>query len=122
MDEDRKGTVQMRKQILSEIVEGMDVYDSDGMRIGTVEGIHQGEGAEKANSTDIDNIKHVIDLALGNIPDLPDETFTRMFEQGFIHVKRGLLRRDCVVFPEQIDDIGEENVYLNIENPDITKL
>jgi hypothetical protein len=105
-----------------EIVEGMDVYDSDGMRIGTVEGIHQGHGAEKANTTDIVTIADTVCEMIGKRLELSTILFMRLYEEGFLHVDRGLLRRDCVIFPSQIDDIGEESVYLNIEATEIVKL
>jgi hypothetical protein len=107
---------------LSEIVEGMAVYDKDGSHVGRVIDAFVGYGAEKANTTDIVTIADAVCEMLGKRMDLPSIIFIRLYEEGFIHANHGLLRRDCVIFPHQIDDIGEESVYLKIEASEVIKL
>lgn len=108
--------------VLNQISEGMEVYDSDGARIGVVESVCLGEGKEKADSTDIVTIAEAVSEHLNGRKDLPTILYIRLYEEGFIRVHRGLLRRDCVIFPSQIDDIGEESVYLKVEHTELTKI
>lgn len=107
---------------LNQISEGMEVYDSDGARIGVVESVRLGDGKEKADSTDIVTIAEAVSEHLNGRKDLVTFLYIRLYEEGFIRVNRGILRRDCVIFPSQIDDIGEESVYLKIEHMEVTKL
>lgn len=108
--------------ILNQISEGMEVYDSDGARVGVVESVRLGEGKEKADSTDIVTIAEAVSEALNGRKDLLTILYIRLYEEGFIWVNRGLLRRDAIVFPHQIDDIGEESVYLKVELMEVTRL
>jgi sporulation protein YlmC with PRC-barrel domain len=114
--------MQMTEQILSQIVEGMDVYDSDGARVGMVVGVRLGEGDEKTKSVDIVTMADAVNETIGKRCDFPTVLFAKLYMDGFIHVNRGLLRRDAIVFPHQIDDIGEESVYLKIEASEVIKL
>jgi hypothetical protein len=110
------------QQQLSQIVAGMEVYDNDGARIGVVEAVHPGEGTLKANSVDIVTMAEAVTEDLGGRKDLPTILYARLYEEGFIRVHRGLLRRDAIVFPHQIDDVGEESVYLKVEQTELTKI
>jgi sporulation protein YlmC with PRC-barrel domain len=110
------------QQQLNQIVEGMEVYDSDGARLGTVEAVRLGEGTLKASSTDIVTMAEAVTEALGGRKDLPTILYSRLYEEGFIRVNRGLLRRDAIVFPHQIDDVGEESIYLKVEQNELTKI
>jgi len=107
---------------LSEIQEGMGVYDKDGARIGTVETVRLGKGTEKTDVTDIVTIVETLSEAIGGRKDLPVVLYSRAFDEGFVRVNRGLLRRDAIVFPNQIESVGEESLYLLIEASELTKL
>jgi hypothetical protein len=110
------------QQQLNQIVEGMEVYDSDGARIGTVEAVRVGEGTLKSSSTDIVTMSEAVSEALGGRKGLPTILYARLFEEGFIRVNRGLLRRDAIVFPHQVDDVGGESIYLKVEQAELTKI
>jgi hypothetical protein len=110
------------QQQLNQIVEGMEVYDSDGARIGTVEAVRLGEGAVKSSNTDIVTMAEAVTESLGGRKDLPTILYARLYEEGFIRVNRGLLRRDAIIFPHQVDDVGEESIYLKVEHSELTKI
>jgi hypothetical protein len=109
----------MAEQILVNVVEGMDVYDSDGGRVGTVESVRLGTDKPDA---DIVTMTDAVTDALGGRKDLPTILYAHLYTEGFIRVYRGLLRRDAIVFPHQIDSVGEESVYLKVEHFELTKI
>jgi sporulation protein YlmC with PRC-barrel domain len=110
------------QQQLTQIVEGMEVFDNDGSRIGTVAAVQMGEGTLKSNSVDVVTMAESVSEALGGRKDLPTILYARLYEEGFIRVHRGILRRDAIIFPHQIDDIGEDSLYLKVEQTELTKI
>lgn len=107
---------------LTQIAEGMEVFDNDGARIGTVVGVYLGQGTLKAQNTDIVTMAEAVSEALGGRKDLPTILYARLYEEGFIRVQRGLLRRDVLIFPYQVDDVGEESIYLKTAQDELSKI
>lgn len=109
----------MYTQMLSQIAEGMEVYDSDGHRIGTVEAFRLGEGTLKASRTNIVTIVEELAETMGKHKELPTAFYTRLYEEGFVRVRRGILRSDVLIFSKQIEDIQADAIYLNVEQGEL---
>jgi len=107
---------------LSEVVEGMKVYDRDSNEIGTVDTFRVGEGTIKAAETDIVTIVETISDALGGHKDLPTVLYARFYDKGFVRVKRGLFRSDLLIIPDQINDINEISIHLNVDERELIKI
>jgi hypothetical protein len=110
------------QQKLTQIVEGMEVYDKDAARIGTVKSFHYGEGTAKTSEIDIVTIAERVSDLLGTNKSLPTVLYSRLYDQGFVCVDRGFLRSDAIVFPDQIEDYGEYAVFLNVEANELMKV
>lgn len=111
----------MITQLLEEIAEGMEVYDSEGNRIGTVAGFRAGEGSMKSSHTDIITMSEAVEDALGGKKNLPTVIYTRLYEEGFVRVKRGFLRSDAIAFTDQIDKVEGSTVYLKAPLSELMK-
>lgn len=111
-----------QQNYLNEIVEGMEVFDRDAARIGVVKALHFGEGSVLTSNVDIVSMSESILEVIGEHSDLPTVLYARLYEEGFIYVSRGLLRRSVLVFPDQIDTVSENAVYLNLDQEDLLKV
>lgn len=110
------------QQELSQVVEGMEVYDGAGNRIGTVESFRPGEGTIKATETDTVTIAETISEALGGHKDLPTVLYSRLYDKGFVRIKRGLFRRDMLIMPDQIADLNEVSLHLSVDEDELIKI
>lgn len=97
-----------------QIVEGMEVYDRDGKRIGTVKAYRSGEGTVNTNRADIVTMANAIDEAMGKHKTLPTVMYTRLYDEGFVSIKRGFMRSNVVAFLPQVDDIHGDAIFLNV--------
>lgn len=97
----------------------MDVFDSTGKKVGSVERIRmgdpeadtaQGQGAAGA----ADPLTRFADaLGVTPNPDLPPALADRLLRRGFIKINgKGLLSRDFFVEADQIDRVDERSVHL----------
>lgn len=111
----------LAQQKISSVAEGMEVYDKDGARVGTIKAFRLGEGTIKTSATDIVTISEILTETIGN-KDLPTVMYTRLFDEGFASVDRGFLRSDGIVFPNQIDEISGDTVYLSVYEDELFKL
>lgn len=109
------------QQNLNRVVEGMAVYDSNGQQIGTVAAYRNGEGVINSSRVDHDTMIVEMEDALGGQRDFPQIVVTRLYEEGFVRVNRGMLRSDGYVFPQQIAEIQENALYLNVEPDELFK-
>ena len=103
-------------QIMSQIEEGMPVYDSQGNRIGTVDDMHFGQ--QDAATTQGEHRQRdeslVESLAEALAPnDMPEEVRSRLLHQGFVHIKRGVLASDAYILPEHIARV-DDHVHLKV--------
>lgn len=111
----------LAQQKLSSVVKGMEVYDRDGARVGTVKAFRLGEGTIKTSATDIVTIAETLKETIGD-KDLPTVMYSRLFDEGFASVDRGFLRGDGIVFPSQIDEINGDTIYLTVNESELFKL
>ena len=112
--------------ILTQIHEGMTVYDYNGELIGKVKLVQMTDelqrhpGPETAGTTaskpDRENI-FLDDIAkvFAGDPELPEEVCRKLLHDGFIRIDRGMLRADRFATPDQIDSVSEKDVYLKVK-------
>jgi len=100
---------------LTEIAEGMDVYDDDGVQVGEVSAVLFGAGKAKTEQSSEADMINAVWETLGYSTDLPMALYLRLYEEGFICVDRGTLSRDLIVLPTQIDRIFSNSIFLTVE-------
>jgi hypothetical protein len=98
---------------LNYIINGMDVFDVNGKRIGSVEYIYHGKDTTLTDNPNIETLQAEMHEALGGTKDFPYPVYSRLYHYGFIRVGRNFFQSDIFVVPQQIDDIEEASVYLN---------
>jgi hypothetical protein len=125
-----------RFSILSQVREGMDVYDVRDNRIGSVEFVHfgaanetqqeLGTGPAAAAPADDPNMRR--DTIIDNIVEawdpneLPEELREKLLFSGFIRIDTaGLFAADRYIVPEQIVNVADDNVYLSVEREQLVK-
>jgi len=118
--------------ILSQIHEGMEVYDREGQKVGTVEHVQFGDedptnpGVETrtAQNPELLNNSLVENLAeaLAGTNDVPEVVRARLLRYGFIKVDTGLLSSDRYIMPDQIAHVAEDRVHLLVLHKDLLKL
>ena len=106
----------------AQIVEGMNVYDRDGVHIGAVKAFRSGEGTIEAQNAEMLTKVEVISQTIGTSVKLPSQLYDRMFAEGFVCVNRGLLRSDGVIFPEQIDEVVDNTIYLKVGRDELASI
>lgn len=110
------------QQELTQVVEGMEVYDRDGNEIGKVDTFRLGEGTLKTTETDTVTIVETISDALGGHKELPTVLYARLYDKGFVRIKRGLFRSDMLIVPEQIDEVNAVSIHLNVDESELMKV
>ncbi|HEU5013571.1 MAG TPA: hypothetical protein VFT66_13690 [Roseiflexaceae bacterium] len=113
---------------LTNIREGMDVYDSDGKHIGTVERVHFGasvEGVQTATPGDADlrGNSFLDDLArVFTTDDVPDEVRRRLLQEGFIRIDAdGIFASDRYVTLEHVASVASDRVTLSVPRDQLVK-
>lgn len=131
------GKEQQHTNILNLVHEGMDVYDREDKKVGTVERLFFGSastmdaGDYEAQTQTVD--QEIVDYGRGSIvdaiadafdpaDDIPESLRNRLLQQGFIRVDgAGLFASDRYVVPEQIARVSDDNVYLKVSQDDLIK-
>ena len=112
--------------MLHSIREGMEVYDINGDKIGTVDYVQFGDedvttpGAE--TQTAADPAMHRDDSLMENIAeaftadnDLPEQLAAQMIREGYIKIGTGILRSDRYALMSQVASVTGERIDLNID-------
>lgn len=117
---------------LTQVREGMDVYDQANNKVGTVSqvymgnsdemGIAPGEGPATAGSTGDDDDSFLEDLAevfvSGN--DLPEAFRGRLLREGYIQIDAaGIFTGDRFATPDQIAEVRGDRVALSVPSDDL---
>ncbi len=123
---------QSRNNILSQVYEGMDVFDREGKKVGRVEYIQIGDedpaspGTETATARDPN--KFMDDTVLDDIAeafvgdnDIPDTIRSRMIRQGFIRIDTGMLSADRYALSEHVASVDEDRVNLRVSNNELIR-
>lgn len=112
--------------VLTLVNEGMEIYDSTGERLGTVEEVRFGAVADATSAHDPGPARPAVkdEPGRGSLveavaeafdPDeMPDELAARLRHHGFIRIDGTLFSHDRYIMPEQIDYVDSEGVHLNV--------
>ena len=119
---------------LTQIYEGMPVYDRTGYKIGTVEGVYlgavseeasqRGGGPATASSPGSDESSLIEDFAKSIVPQdrLPETLRERLLRQGFIRIhSSGFFTADRYAMPEQIESVSGDHVVLHATRDELLK-
>ena len=122
--------------ILQRVTEGMDVYNPDGGKAGTVSEVYFGAGDDSA---DIHNVEHggpdpnlpggagaltVADVIapLTTPDDLPAEVRSHLLRNGYIRINSPIpFVADRYATPDQIASVGGDRVTLRVPTDDLPK-
>jgi hypothetical protein len=111
--------------ILTQIDEGMTVFDYHGESIGKVKQVQMTDelqrqpGPETAGTTaskpDRENIflDDIAKVFAGDL-ELPEEVYRKLLHDGFIRIDTGMFHADRFATPDQIDSVSAEDVYLKV--------
>ncbi|HML21034.1 MAG TPA: hypothetical protein PKD09_05260 [Aggregatilinea sp.] len=116
--------------MLESIHEGMDVYDVEGNKIGTVDYVQFGDEnpatpeVESATATDPNQIGEdslMEDIAEALMPgsDLPEEVRSTLIREGYIKIDSGFLRSDRYAPLSQVASVNTERVTLKTNRDEL---
>lgn len=115
---------------LRQVREGMDVFDRDGDKLGSVDRVYFGatEEAGRGAATPStpgerqDSIFDNLAQALFGNDAVPEAARARMMQEGFVRIdSTGLFAADRYVLPQQIERVEGDRVYLNATRDDLIK-
>jgi len=121
-----------RNNILTQVYEGMDVYDREGKKVGKVEYIQIGDenpaspGSETTTARDPNNfmedtfVENVAEAFVGK-DNIPDTIRNRMIRQGFIRIDTGMLSADRYALSEHVASVDEDRVRLRVANDELIR-
>jgi hypothetical protein len=120
--------------VLTQIREGMDVYDRDNERIGTVDEVYFGEASDIQRAQGTGSATAPVDETtnentfVGMIAEafdpreVPDELAARLRRSGYIRLdSAGLFRSDRYIVPDQIASVIDQNVHLTTTRDELVK-
>jgi hypothetical protein len=121
-------------RILTQVYEGMDVYDRTGDNIGTVEYVYLGAVSEDADTYGAgpatasgpgrgeDSLIEDFAKALSAGDHVPEALRERLRRQGFIRIdSTGLFAADRYVTPDQVADVSGDRVTLRVTRDELIK-
>jgi hypothetical protein len=119
MDQVEGNLMAQRTSYLIDIHPGMEVYDLEDNKIGTVKYVKFPEGyVIDVDSLGDDTLRHVV-VALNSSPHIPVETRECLLQDGFVRLDTGLFRADRYIAPEQIRDVSGERVWLRVTRDEL---
>ena len=59
---------------------------------------------------------------LGGQKELPTILYSRLYDEGFICIDRGFLRKDMLAFTGQVGDISGNAIFLEVEQDELVKV
>ena len=121
-------------RILTQVYEGMEVYDRTGDKIGTVEHVYLGDVSEGADVSGAgpatasgpgrreSSLIQDFAAAFNAGDDVPEVLRQRLRRQGFIRIdSTGLFAADRYVTPDQISDVTGDRVTLRVTRDELIK-
>jgi hypothetical protein len=125
---------QYGNRLLTQIYEGMTVYDRAGEKLGTVERVYLGEvsnevdkrggGPVTAPSPGGGESSLIEDVATAIFPSdhVPETLRQRLLRHGFLRIdSTGLLAADRYVMSDQIADVSGDRVTLRVTRDELIK-
>lgn len=125
-----------RFSILSQVHEGMGVYDVQDNHIGSVAFVHFGAASETqqelgtgpASPAPADNPQMREDSLVDNLieawdpTELPEELRERLLLSGYVRLDTaGLFASDRFITPEQIARVDDDKVFLSVDRDGLVK-
>jgi hypothetical protein len=121
------------QSVLKNVREGMEVYDSNGEKVGSVRTLYfgadsdemrrYGAGAATApnpNMREDSLVEDVAEAIFTDNDDLPKEMRQRLVNEGYLRIDTaGLFRSDRFVFAEQIAAVRGDQVHLKVSREDL---
>ena len=105
--------------LVSEIHEGMTVWDKTGNKVGTVLLAFPGEGDHLDEAATTEEVRHAV--ASGRLHGVVQQ---RLLSYGFIKLRTGsLFPGTRFVLPEQVAEVDsdEQKVYLSVDGDELVK-
>jgi len=112
---------------LEQIHEGMEVYDPQENKIGTVERVYFGSASEEVldrgggpmtapdpTPRESDSLIDNLAEAIAGADDIPETLANRLRRHGFIRIDPGMLQSDLYAMPDQIARVDGERVVLSV--------
>lgn len=118
------------ENMLNRVYEGMDVYDRDGHKLGSVSDIYAGEAADAPRGVEPGESQPLAAPGTGSIVNnvagvfddhLPEVLRSRLRHNGYIRIKAGLLKSDRFALREQVTSVEGERVTLNVSGDELIK-
>ena len=104
-------------ELSEKVTEGMDVFDADGDKVGTVETVRMGDPsaatAEGQGSYD-SPFSSVISSIFGDGHNLSEEQAERLLRVGYIRIDRPLLHADRYIASDRIASV-DDAVHLSVD-------
>ena len=129
---------EMPDNFLTHIHEGMDVYDGEDRKVGTVNMVYFGAVNQEADerglgpqsvsrSDDPNQGTTVAGFAFGGVipgsddlGDVDEVLRNRMLREGFVKVDAaGLFSSDVFILPDQIESISDDAVHLRVPKDEL---
>lgn len=123
-----------QQSILNDVHEGMNVYDVNRDKIGTVDYVQfgaasdsqraQGSGPATVAPADNDYDQPLVDMVASvfNPGDMPDEMAQKLQHSGFVRIdSNGLFAADRYVIPDHIARVDRDGLYLNVTNDELLR-
>ncbi|NDJ77092.1 MAG: DUF2171 domain-containing protein [Chloroflexi bacterium] len=99
---------------LHNIRPGMEVYDADDNKIGTVKYVKPPEGdiidADRLNEEALKTMVAMLNASA----HIPAAVRARLRQDGFVRLNAGRLRTDRFVTVDQIEAVSDDRVHLNV--------
>ena len=127
--------------VLAQVREGMDVYDRDNQKIGTVKsvnmrggidpadvsrqradaGVQPGDSTDTAPGTLVDTIAEAVGTT-DSLGSLPDELRLKLERDGYIEIdSAGFFAADRFATPSQVAEVAGDRVHLNVSKDELAK-
>ena len=109
-------------RLLTQVREGMDVYDRDDRKVGTVRSVYMGNSTPRGrifggtSGADDDNDSFLESLAEVFAPQdtLPETFRKRLVRQGFVRIDTaGFFAKDCFATPAQLTAVLDDRINLS---------
>lgn len=120
-----------QQDVLTQVHEGMDVYDLDGHKVGNVAEVFMGDVADAMSAGGVPQSGSEVnapgegslvnDVARVFTDDLPDVVRNRLRHNGFVRVDGGLLGRNRYALREHVSGVDGKRVLLNVRSDELIK-
>src|SRR5688572_8431525 len=121
---DRVTNQTSQNDLLSQVREGMDVYDRDDHKVGRVEDVYAGDAADASSpglepqqgsvSREAGEASLIHDVARVFSDNMPEVLRNRLRHNGFIRISGGLLQGSRFALREHVAGVDGERVRLSV--------